>query len=93
MTEDTQTEKPELMEVQDVHTFVALITHWHTSKVRVLEHMVSVPEGTVIQIDDCAETSLEGAMLDGFKAGLSLALMELGQLPFVTSSTEVPTQH
>lgn len=93
MTDTTNTEKPELVQVQDIHTFIALTARWHSNKVAVLEHMLNVPEGTTIQSNGGSEIALEGAMLDGFKAGLGLALMELGQLPFVTESDAVPAQH
>lgn len=93
MTDTTKPAKPELVQVQDVYTFVTLTTRWHSNKVAVLEHMLNVSEGTTIQSNGGTEIALEGAMLDGFKAGLGLALMELGQLPFVTESDAVPSQH
>ena len=93
MTEAIETEKPELVYIQDMSTFIALVTRWHKHKVQILEYMLNVPAGTVMQANEGQEIVLEGALLDGFKAGLGLALMELGHLPFVTDSADAPTQH
>ena len=93
MPEATNTEKPQLVHVQNLDHFMFLISHWHGQKVKVLEHMLSVPAGTAMQLGEGPDVVMEGDMLEGFKAGLGLALMELGQLPFVTNLTEESTLH
>lgn len=93
MTEAANPKKPELVHVQNLDHFMFLISHWHGQKVKVLEHMLSVPAGTAMQLGEGPDVTMEGDMLEGFKAGLGLALMELGQLPFVVDATEEPTKH
>lgn len=93
MTEATNTETPQLVHIQNLDQFIALISHWHGQKVKVLEHMLTLPEGTAMQINEGNDIVMEGQMLEGFKAGLGLALMELGELPFVTESSEEVTTH
>ena len=93
MTEATNTEAPHLVHIHNLDQFIALISHWHGQKVKVLEHMLTLPEGTTMQINEGNDIVMEGQMLEGFKAGLGLALMELGELPFVTESSEEVTAH
>lgn len=76
------------LEVTSLDTFVALLSNWHQSKVAGLEHMLQVPAGVEMQVDDGPPVILSGERLDGFKAGISLALMELGILPFATVSSD-----
>lgn len=89
----TNAKKPALVPVEDVNHFVRLVTLWHGKKVQVLEHMLSVPAGTTIQSGEGTEIAMEGEFLDGFKAGLALALMELGQLPFVAETGPEVTKY
>lgn len=93
MTEASNTETPQLVHIQNLDQFIALISHWHGQKVKVLEHMMAMPEGTAMQINEGNDIVMEGQMLEGFKAGLGLALMELGELPFVTEYSEEVTTH
>ena len=93
MTEATNTETPQLVHIQSLDHFIALISHWHGQKVKVLEHMLTLPEGTAMQINEGNDIVMEGQMLEGFKAGLGLALMELGQLPFVTETAPESPKH
>jgi hypothetical protein len=74
---------PETVAITDVNQFVGILTDWHAHKVAILEHMLQVPDGTEMQVDDGESIILTGDMLAGFKAGISIALMELGVLPFV----------
>lgn len=80
------------VEVDDIHHFVAITTSWHAKKVAVLQHMLQVPAGTEMTTEGGTEVVLEGAFLDGFKAGLGLALMELGILPFAAEVEDDPAQ-
>lgn len=91
MTETPITEtNSETIEVTDLDQFVRHLVAWHTQKIKVLEHMISVPEGTVMErVERNSESpenfsiELTGDMLVGFRAGLELALMELSFLPFI----------
>ena len=80
--------KPETILIGDIDQFVNLLTRWHVEKVKVLEHMLEVPDGTEMECDG-ASVVLTGDMLAGFKAGINLSLMELGILPFVSEPDAV----
>lgn len=79
---------PEAYVVEDLDRFVMLLADWHTQKVGVLKHMLDVPEGTEVSFNDEPATPLEGAKLAGFRLGLNLALMELGNLPFIYEASK-----
>lgn len=88
MTEATQ-EAPvapaATIEIEDLTQFVRMLSAWHGQKVKTLEHMLEVPDGTemVVTGDEPYTAIMTGDTLVGFKAGLQLALMELGTLPFL----------
>jgi hypothetical protein len=82
------TTPPAIMPIQSLDQFAGLLTAWHAEKVRVLEHMLSIPEGTTMQLDGGPEVPMTAELITGFRAGIQLALMELGTLPFITESRE-----
>ena len=67
--------------IEDMNQFVQILVAWHSEKVKVLEYMLQVPDGSVMETNGI-KTTLTGDLLAGFKAGIELALMELGTLPF-----------
>lgn len=77
--------KPETIEIDSLDQFVKILTAWHSQKVAVLEHMLTIPEGSemVVEGEPASPVVMTGDILAGFKAGLGLALMELGTLPFL----------
>lgn len=77
MTQENQ----DTLVIEDMNQFVQLLVAWHSEKVKVLEHMLQVPDGSVMETNGIKAT-LTGDLLAGFKAGIELALMELGTLPF-----------
>jgi hypothetical protein len=84
MTETVQTkptELPETLNVSNIDDFVSLLTGWHVTKVKVLEHMLSIPEGTEVEFEG-QTLVLTADILKGFVIGLNVALAELGILPF-----------
>lgn len=83
MSQDT----PETLEVNDLDHFVRLLTGWHTTKVNVLRHILSVPTGTAVEING-EELVLDGDLHKGFVAGVTVALAELGSLPFVAETED-----
>ena len=89
----TEAQKPALIPIQNIDHFIYLITNWHNNRVAALQHMLSLPAGTEMQVNDTDSVVMDGERLEGFKAGLSLALMELGDLPFVVELEEAPTAH
>lgn len=76
--------------LDDLDSFAAAVMGWHQRKVAVLQHMTEVPEGTEVSINGDATTAiaLTGDVLAGFKLGIELSLMELGELPFFTETTD-----
>lgn len=76
--------------VEDLDTFVSILMDWHAAKVKTLEHMVDIPEGSEVTINDGMAKILEGDYRDGFILGLTLSLMELGTLPFICE--QVPSE-
>ena len=83
MTNDTNT-----IVVEDINQFVKLLSAWHQSKVDVLNHMMEIPSGTEVTFNSNEPVVLEGDVLKGFVMGISLSLMELGELPFVAETEE-----
>lgn len=90
-------QKPEVVEITSLDQFAALLAHWHKHTTAVLEHMLQVPEGTELTMDDKTPVVMSGPFREGFCAGLSLALIELGNLPFVFNAEDpkpdAPTKH
>ena len=84
MTQENQ----DTLVIEDMNQFVQILVAWHSEKVKVLEHMLQVPDGSVMETNGI-EATLTGDLLIGFKAGIELALMELGTLPFAYE-TESP---
>lgn len=79
---------PDTVPVESLDTFVQLLSHWHASKVKVLEHMLTIPPGTEADLESFGTVVLSGDTHRGFVLGLSLALIELGTLPFVAEPTD-----
>lgn len=75
-------QQPETVVVADIDQFIQLLSGWHESKVKALEHMLTVPEGIEVTFNDEGPQILSGDLHKGFIIGLSLGLMELGTLPF-----------
>ena len=80
----------ETVVVADIDQFIQLLFGWHDGKVKVLEHMLSIPEGTEITFNNEGTKILAGDLHKGFIIGLSLALMELGTLPFAAEMDPTP---
>jgi hypothetical protein len=83
-------QKPETVVVADIDQFIQLLSGWHESKVKTLEHMLSMPEGVEVTFNNEAPQILSGDLHKGFLMGLSLALMELGTLPFGVEIDDSP---
>lgn len=76
--------------VVDLDQFVRMLAGWHGQKVAELNHMLTVPEGTKVLVDDGPPLVLAGDARKGFLAGLNTALAALGQLPFVAEIDDHP---
>lgn len=75
-------EQLEIVEVTNIDHFITILSSWHSHKVKLLEHMLEIPDGTEVNYNGEGDIPLHGDMHKGFIIGLSLALMELGTLPF-----------
>lgn len=90
MTEDNNTtEQPDTVPVSDLDQFVRHLVAWHQTKVAELEHMLKIPQGIEVTFNEEGPQILKDDLHKGFLIGLSLGLMELGQLPFVFETEEV----
>ena len=89
----TEAQKPELIPIQNIDHFIHLIVGWHNNRVALLKHMMALPAGTEMQVNETTSVVMDGERLEGFKDGLGLALMELGDLPFVVETAEPATTH
>ena len=78
--------------VPDLDTFVELLVAWHSVKVKTLEHMLTVPENTEVTFDSNVPKVIAGDYREGFIAGISLSLMELGALPFAVKEEPLEPQ-
>ena len=88
--EENQSPPSDTLGITDLDTFVRALLHWHTNKVGLLQHMKTIPDGTEVTIEGEEPKMLQGDMLAGFQLGLSLALSELGTLPFAIEVDEDP---
>lgn len=81
--------------ISNVQDLAALLSNWHQAKVDMLNHMMNIPEGTEMQVDGEDPLILTGSALAGFKAGLTVAMSELGEFPleFEYEPNEPQTPH
>lgn len=85
----TQTINPEeTVPVTDLDHFVSLLTNWHSNKVAMLKHMMTIPEGTEAELSGGDQVIMTGDILKGFRMGLTICLSEMGTLPFVAEMEE-----
>ena len=80
------TQSQETIDVESLDVFVHMLVSWHSRKCAILKHMMDLPEGSSMQIGEGESVTMTGDMLVVFKAGIELALMELGTLPFQYST-------
>lgn len=81
----------DIVQIEDLDHFVRLLTQWHVAKVKVLKHMLDVPDGTEAIMNEGASVVLSGDVLKGFRIGVTLGLTELGQLPFAAEIEDAKT--
>lgn len=88
----TQAALAETVEIADLDQFVRVLVGWHSQKTAVLKHMLDIPMGSEMTFGETVTpTIMAGDFLDGFKAGIDLALIELGVLPFVYEQEAITT--
>lgn len=85
----------DIVPIDSLDQFVQILTAWHDSRKQQCLKLLAVPEGTQFQVGDGIEArdvTLEGPMLDGFRFGVEMALMQLGALPFAVEYEQAPQQ-
>jgi hypothetical protein len=79
---------PETIPVNDLDHFVRMLSGWHTNRVARVKHLLEVPETAEVTIGEDEAMQVSGDFRKGFHLGLSLAIAELGELPFVAEMEE-----
>ena len=79
---------PDTIEITDLDQFIGLLSRWHAHKLNVLKHMLEVPETAEVSIGDEPPVTVAGDFRKGYQLGISLALSELGELPFLAELGE-----
>lgn len=83
----------DMIDISTIDQFAEYVTRWHQNKVSVLRHMQLIPPGTEMEVslgDKGHTIKLEGELMAAFQAGLELALIEIGNLPFGVSTEDQP---
>lgn len=83
-------DRQDVLMLEDLDSFVRVLTEWHKNKVAMVTHMKGIPSGSEVSFGDDVPQTLEGDYLNGFKAGIAFSLIELGTLPFFTVTEEAP---
>lgn len=97
MNQDQATPLPDVKElagiipVNDLDTFVTVLTSWHNARMAQVRHFLTVPPGTSFEVNDQPIT-LTGTALEAFKLGVELCIMQLGTLPFVFETEDEAEQ-
>lgn len=77
---------PELVRLDNVDMFAAHFVAWHSRQKAQMEHFLSIPEGTEIEVKINDEPStivtLTGDLRQAFRGGLATGLNYFGELPF-----------
>lgn len=81
------TDQKETIEITNLHDFITLLIRWHDTKMRLLKHLNTMPEGTQVEIEGVTE-EFTGDLRRGFQLGITVALSELGELPFAAEVDE-----
>ena len=94
--EQKQETNSELLAVNNLDHFIALLTDWHQRQVATVKHLQEVPTGITVVIGDSdgeTKKTLEGEFLEGFHLGLGMALNYLGTLPFMAEYVDDTPMH
>jgi hypothetical protein len=81
MSAAVENQAPETIQVESLDQFVQYLVRWHETKVALLKHMETIPADAVVEIDG-VDHAFTPEMREGFKLGITIALAELGTLPF-----------
>jgi hypothetical protein len=84
-------ESPTSFAIESIDQMYSLFHQWHAEKCGVLNHMLNIPEGTVIEDSAGIKHELSNEYLAGFKSGVEVALIELTEMPFTITPSVEPT--
>lgn len=95
---DTTTQKapllaPDVLPINNVDQLFQVLTAWHEERCAVIQQLREIPIGSEFQVgEEGKETKviLTGDVLAGFKLGIELTMMQLGELPFVAETEDTP---
>lgn len=96
MTEATTPENQETVQISDMTQFIAILTAWHKKRADELIYYSTIPDGghigVILSDENGADVEhvLQGDTLKGFKAGINVALVALGKLPFIFEMEAAP---
>ena len=80
--------QPEATTITTIDQFAELVSQWYDNRQKAVKYLLTVPDGVEFERasgpDQPPEKMLmTGDLMKGFKFGVELALMQLGDLPFV----------
>jgi hypothetical protein len=91
---DKATDEQGLIKVNDLDSFVLMITAWHTANADMLRKMSTIPGDGGLTVEyEGKPHELKGDLHKGFLMGITTALGMFGQLPFVELEEEVPASN
>ena len=77
------------VQVNDLNSFVQLLSIWHARAVKETEYFLSIPEGIEIELNG-KSYEVKGEFRDGLICGVTAGLNNLGTLPFVAYTENAP---
>lgn len=88
------TEPSDTIPVESLDQFVMILTAWHSEKCQVVQHLLTIPEGSEFEVGNDGEEKttiiLTGDSMAAFKLGIEMAMMQMGELPFVAEMEDGP---
>lgn len=70
------------LEVSNLDHFVQVLSAWHTKQVQTINHYLTIPVGQAVEVGG-EEFTITPENHKGLLLGLNLALMHMGELPFL----------
>ena len=80
--------KEEAASLEQVEHAMDILFAWHKQKVAGLEHMLRIPQGIEVSFNNGEPLIMSEDIHKGFIIGVTLGLIELGTLPFVSPDEE-----
>ena len=71
--------------IETTDQFAHLMMEWHSNAMATIRHMMEVPTGMEVVIEDEPPFKMEGDIQKGYKLGLNVAMNYFGVLPFAST--------